>query len=128
MHLLFMVERVLGLEVGALVDPTIDALSAGLFPIFNAINQAFFMSAFFLLAGYFTPRSWEKKGTKQFLKDRLIRLGIPIVIYTTILLNINEYMLDLLRGNPYHIPHQIRSGASLVPASIITLCDYLCNF
>jgi glucan biosynthesis protein C len=88
---------------GVLVDPRIDAYSAGLFPIFNAINQAFFMSAFFLLAGYFTPRSLERKGSGQFLKDRLIRLGIPIVIYTTIIFNINEYMLDIFRGNPYHI-------------------------
>jgi surface polysaccharide O-acyltransferase-like enzyme len=86
-----------------LVDPTIDAISAGLFPIFNAINQAFFMSAFFLFAGYFTPRSLERRGAKQFLNDRLIRLGIPIVIYTTIFFNINEYMLDVFRGNPYHI-------------------------
>jgi fucose 4-O-acetylase-like acetyltransferase len=53
------------------------------------------MSAFFLLAGYFTPRSFERKGSKQFLIDRLIRLGIPIAIYTTILVNINEYILDV---------------------------------
>jgi peptidoglycan/LPS O-acetylase OafA/YrhL len=79
----------------------------------------YFMSAFFLLAGYFTPRSFERKGSKQFLIDRLIRLGIPIVIYTTILVNINEYILDVYyRGGPYTIKIE----------SIITLCDNLCNF
>jgi len=49
--------------------------------IFCGTNQAFFMAFFFLLAGYFTAPSLEKKGTGKFLKDRLIRLGIPVLIY-----------------------------------------------
>jgi fucose 4-O-acetylase-like acetyltransferase len=88
---------------GDLVDPAVDAISSFFLPIFNGINQSYFMSAFFLLAGYFTPRSFDRKSSKQFLKDRLIRLGIPIIIYTTIIFNINEYMLDVFRGNLYHI-------------------------
>ena len=88
---------------GALVDPAIDAVSAMLLPLFNGINQSYFMSAFFLFAGYFTPRSFDKKGSRLFLKDRLIRLGIPILIYTTIIVNINAYMLAAYIGYPYHI-------------------------
>ncbi len=49
--------------------------------LFCSINQAFFMGFFFLLAGYFTPPAFDRKGSVQFLKDRLIRLGIPILIY-----------------------------------------------
>jgi len=89
--------------VEALVDPAIDAVSAILLPLFNGINQSYFMSAFFLLAGYFTPRSFDKKGSKQFLKDRLIRLGVPIFIYSTIIVNINAYMLAAHIGYPYQI-------------------------
>jgi hypothetical protein len=60
---------------------SIDALTTIIFTLFNAINQAYFMAFFFLLAGYFTPRSYEKKGSMAFFKDRLIRLGIPLVVY-----------------------------------------------
>ena len=85
-------------------DPAVDEISPLFLIFFNSVNATYFMSAFFLLAGYFTPRSLERKGSGQFLIDRLIRLGIPIVIYTTILININEYILDVYyRGIPYSI-------------------------
>jgi glucans biosynthesis protein C len=53
--------------------------------VFNTINQSFFMGMFFLLAGYFSRGSVEKKGISVFLKDRFIRLGIPLVVYFFIL-------------------------------------------
>ena len=74
-------------------DPAVDAISPIFLIIFNVISSSYFMSAFFLLAGYFTPRSLERKGSKQFLKDRLIRLVIPIVIYTIIIAAINDYLI-----------------------------------
>lgn len=42
-------------------------------------NQSYFMALFFFYAGYFTPRSFDKKGRHAFLQDRLRRLGIPFV-------------------------------------------------
>jgi fucose 4-O-acetylase-like acetyltransferase len=48
---------------------------------FNTVNQSFFMGVFFLLAGYFSRFSIEKKVGKLFLKDRVIRLGIPLFAY-----------------------------------------------
>jgi surface polysaccharide O-acyltransferase-like enzyme len=74
-------------------DPTVDAISPIFLIIFNIISSSYFMSAFFLLAGYFTPRSLERKGSKQFLEDRVIRLVIPIIAYTTIIAAINDYMI-----------------------------------
>jgi surface polysaccharide O-acyltransferase-like enzyme len=74
-------------------DPAVDDVSPIFLVFFNAVNQAYFMSAFFLLAGYFTPRSLERKGAKQFLIDRLIRLGIPILVYTTVLQLILDFMI-----------------------------------
>ncbi|MHA2290505.1 MAG: acyltransferase family protein, partial [Promethearchaeota archaeon] len=59
----------------------VDGITKVIFTLFNAFNQAYFMSFFFILAGYFTVRSYEKKGGGNFLKDRFIRLGIPLVIY-----------------------------------------------
>jgi surface polysaccharide O-acyltransferase-like enzyme len=76
-------------------DPAVDEISPIFLTFFNAVNQSYFMSAFFLLAGYFTPRSLEKKGPKRFLIDRLIRLGIPILVYTTIILNFTIWFLSV---------------------------------
>lgn len=53
--------------------------------IFALTNQAWHMGAFFLLAGYFTPRSFDRKGAATFIKDRLIRLGIPLIVYLFLL-------------------------------------------
>ena len=79
----------------AIVDPTVDDISPIFLTFFTAVNQSYFMSIFFLLAGYFTPRSLDKKGGANFIKDRLIRLGIPLLLFTTIVLNINEYLLQV---------------------------------
>ena len=49
--------------------------------VFVLANQGWFMGAFFLLAGYFTPGAFDRKGSGGFLRDRMIRLGIPLVVY-----------------------------------------------
>jgi hypothetical protein len=56
-------------------------LSGVLLTVFCAVNQAFFMGMFFLLAGYFTPGSFRHKGAKRFLLDRLVRLGLPTLVF-----------------------------------------------
>lgn len=43
------------------------------------------MGFFFLLAGYFTAPSYDRKGSRRFLGDRLIRLGIPLLFYSFVL-------------------------------------------
>ncbi len=72
-------------------EPPINDLLAGLIAlVFVLFNQAWFMGAFFLLAGYFTPGSFDRKGPGSFLKDRLLRLGIPLIIYYFVLSPISE--------------------------------------
>jgi hypothetical protein len=44
-------------------------------------NQAYFMGLFFFLSGLVTGPSLLRKGSKLFLKDRLIRLITPVVLY-----------------------------------------------
>ncbi|HEU4965372.1 MAG TPA: acyltransferase family protein [Bacilli bacterium] len=53
---------------------------------FFSVNAGFFMGLFFLISAYFVPASFAKKGTARFLKDRLIRLGIPLLFGVLILL------------------------------------------
>lgn len=60
---------------------------------FVSINQSFFMGFFFLLAAYFTDASYSRKGTFKFIKDRLIRLGVPIFFYSFILTPFISYLV-----------------------------------
>jgi glucan biosynthesis protein C len=95
----------------AIIDPAVDEISPIFLTIFNALNQSYFMTAFFLLAGYFTPRSLEKKGARRFLSDRLVRLGFPILLYTTIIININAYIIGVYgRGLPFRARMTYDSG------------------
>ncbi|MFC3996933.1 acyltransferase family protein [Nocardiopsis sediminis] len=48
-------------------------------------NQAFFMGFFFLISGYFVPASYDRKGPRAFLRGRLVRLGIPLLLFTLLL-------------------------------------------
>jgi hypothetical protein len=68
--------------------------------VFVATNQSFFMGFFFLLSAYFTEPSLQRKGTKKFIQDRLIRFGIPLVFYSLLL---SPFMSFLV----YHHNHPI---------------------
>jgi surface polysaccharide O-acyltransferase-like enzyme len=52
---------------------------------FCATNQAYFMGLFLLISAYFVPGSYDRKGPSRFLKDRLIRLGIPLAVYSWVI-------------------------------------------
>jgi hypothetical protein len=45
----------------------------------------FLMGLFFLISGLLTPGSLERKGTRRFVGDRLLRLGIPFAAFTLLL-------------------------------------------
>jgi surface polysaccharide O-acyltransferase-like enzyme len=62
-----------------------DTLTTVLGTWFCAVNQAYFMGFFLLISAYFVPGSYDRKGAGHFLKDRLIRLGIPLVVYSWII-------------------------------------------
>ncbi len=60
-------------------------LTGLLLTMFVATQQAYFMGFFFLLAGYFTPPSLERKGYAHFLGDRFLRLGLPLLAFIVVL-------------------------------------------
>jgi surface polysaccharide O-acyltransferase-like enzyme len=70
-------------HIGALVPMT----------MFVSINQSFFMGFFFLLSAYFTGPSYDRKGAGQFIADRLLRLGIPLLFYSFILSPFVSYLV-----------------------------------
>jgi len=65
--------------------------------IFLAVNSSFFMGLYFMISAYFVPSSLERKGASRFLKDRLVKLGVPIVIFIAIVFPV---MGTLLEGKP----------------------------
>jgi glucan biosynthesis protein C len=57
----------------------------------TALNQTFFMGFFFLISAYFVPASLGRKGTRHYLHDRFIRLGIPLVVWVVLINPLLEY-------------------------------------
>ncbi|MFX1283392.1 MAG: acyltransferase family protein [Promethearchaeota archaeon] len=72
-----------------------DPLTSILLTIVTAINSSFFMAAFFLLSGYFTPGSYDRKELLLYLKDRFIRLGIPMLCYAFFLVPFLAYYMNV---------------------------------
>jgi surface polysaccharide O-acyltransferase-like enzyme len=63
----------------------LDIGSKIFFGSFLSLAQSFDMSFLFMLAGYFIPFSFEVKGPVKFIKARLYRLGVPLLIYMAII-------------------------------------------
>ncbi|OOC55078.1 MULTISPECIES: acyltransferase family protein [Nocardiopsis] len=59
--------------------------SGVLLDVLLLLDQAFFMGAFFLISGLFVPGSHDRKGTRRFLGERLLRLGIPLLAWLLLL-------------------------------------------
>lgn len=67
-------------------DVTPDSEATGqVLTLFCAVNQSFFMGAFFLLAGLYVPLALQRKGLARFLGERVVRLGIPVLVFSVTL-------------------------------------------
>ena len=71
-------------------------------PVFNAvalmlagIGMAFALGLLFLIAGYFTPPAFDRKGSRGFIVDRLKRLAIPWLFYAIFLNPLVHYAVDV---------------------------------
>jgi glucan biosynthesis protein C len=73
--------------------PIDDPANAGWLGYFFSVNAAFFMGFFFLIAGYFTGSSFDRRGGAAFVRDRLVRLGIPLVFVTFFVFGPLTYIL-----------------------------------
>ena len=69
--------------------------------MFCATNQAYFMGFFFLLAGYFTPPSLERKGYGKFLADRFSRLGLPLLAFIFLLNPFTTALITAYQGKGF---------------------------
>jgi peptidoglycan/LPS O-acetylase OafA/YrhL len=53
--------------------------------LFVVVVQMFFMGGFFLISGYFAPGSYDRRGGRRFVRNRLLRLGVPLLVYLLVL-------------------------------------------
>ncbi len=65
--------------------PVADPVSSDLLRPFFILNASYFMGFFFLISGYFLAGSYDRKGGAAFLRARLIRLGVPLLVFGLIL-------------------------------------------
>lgn len=83
--------------------PIEGLVGAGFIGFFNwyiyAINS-FIMPMMFLISGYFVPQSVHRKGVVQYLKTRLIRLGLPFVFGLFIVNNLSLLIGRLSHSSP----------------------------
>ena len=63
---------------------------------FFSVNAAFFMGLFFLISGYFLTGSYDRKGGNEFLKDKIIRYGIPMLFMFIVLQPLQMYFYYIL--------------------------------
>jgi fucose 4-O-acetylase-like acetyltransferase len=74
------------------------AIEGIFYTTFVAVVQAFSMGFFFLISGYFTPGSFDRKGAGAFLRDRVLRLGVPLLVYLVFIDPVIAFVLALSGG------------------------------
>ncbi len=56
--------------------------------------QAFFMGLLFFVAGYFAAKSLQRRGVGAFLRERTLRLGVPLFLYVTVIHPVVVYVIN----------------------------------
>ena len=72
--------------------PVQGAARAALLGPFFTVNRSFLMSLFFMISGYFMVFADERSGQAAFVKSRLIRLGVPFLVYSIVMVPLRVFM------------------------------------
>lgn len=80
-------------------DPATNLLTGSMLTAMNGILMACGMGIFFLISAYFTPGSYDHKGGASFLRDRLVRLGLPLLLYDLLIQPLVAYLAGGLPGS-----------------------------
>lgn len=99
-------------------DPKPGPGLTAVFATYQTFLQAFFMGLLFLLAGYFVPEAFDRKGFRKFFHDRAVRLGVPSLFFMLVIQPFTVFWL-LPFGRPSRPPffrscwHYLASGRFL---------------
>jgi len=97
--------------------PIQEALRAPVLGPFFTVNRSFFMSLFFMIAGYFTVMSCDSNGPRRFLKNRLLRLGLPVLAMGLLMIPLKLFVfhspsiLPIEVGHLWFLEHLLIFGA-----------------
>ncbi len=67
------------------ISERVDRVAQALLSVSMGIDQSYFMSLFFFISAYLLPASFDRKGLKAFVKDRVLRLGVPLALFYFVL-------------------------------------------
>jgi|SRR5579883_1373063 surface polysaccharide O-acyltransferase-like enzyme len=83
-----------------LAFPIVDSHRWFGFDLFCAWQDVYLMSLMFLLSGLFVWPSLTRKGSLRFLRDRVLRLGVPFAFGVVVLIPLAIYPVYLVSGAP----------------------------
>ena len=66
-------------------DPGNSTTTPFILTVIDSLNQSFFMGFFILVSAYFVVGSLVRKGQDRFTRDRLMRLGIPLLVWVLVI-------------------------------------------
>lgn len=72
-------------------SPVVDTARSAFFDYAENFNDVFFMSLMFFVSGLFVYGAIRRHGTAKFVRDRLLRLGLPFAFAVTVLMPIAYY-------------------------------------
>lgn len=96
------------------VEQPTNELAQLILTLFTGLNQGYFMGLFFLIAGYFVPAALDRKGVTRFLKERWLRLGVPLVFFALVISPAMDYFQQV----------RLHSGLSLASFWRMTLSGW----
>lgn len=106
-------ERFVGGAMTWLAFPVLDPARWALAPVVAFFNDTFFMALLFLLSGLFVSGSVARKGPGRFVRDRLLRLGIPFLFSAGLVTPAAYYAAYLQTGGEPGLASYARAWSAL---------------
>ncbi len=78
--------------------PIVDPRRWAGFDLLAIFDDTFFMALLFLVSGLFVWPGLKRKGAARFLRDRILRLGIPFIVAAAILMPLAYYPSYVVSG------------------------------
>jgi peptidoglycan/LPS O-acetylase OafA/YrhL len=79
--------------------PIQEPTRAAILGPFFTVNRSFFMSLFFLISGYLMVMSYDRNRPGTFIRSRLLRLGVPLVLFFVLVIPLQQYLCHCRTGD-----------------------------
>ncbi len=85
--------------------PIMEAARSPILGPFFTVNRSFFMSLFFMISGYFAVMSFDSSGPQRFVKSRLQRLGLPVLVWAVVITVPFQVFVQKIPAWPVDVGH-----------------------